>query len=154
MKKIVTGMGNEVLNLELKKYSKYDVLLDDAFCQDIFITNLRKVKSVDVIIISGLLQGQWSLEEFIDKIRKINNVGRIIIVTDEIDASQRKILEGLDVLDIFIDSSVEINDIIDAIDREENIKKKYEMINEPSSDYDVECKISDNKTNNKGNKRI
>ena len=32
-------------------------------------------------------------------------------------------------LDVFLDSKVEIQDIIDAIDREETIKKKYEMIN-------------------------
>lgn len=152
MKKIVTGMGNDVLNLELKKYSKYDVLMDDAFCQDIFITNLRKAKSVDVVIISGLLQGQWSLEEFVDKIRKSNNACRIIVVTDEIDLTGRKLLEDYNVLDIFIDATVEIKDIIEAIDREETIKKKYEMISETSSEYNTSSNVVDSKP--KGNNLI
>lgn len=134
MKKIITAMGNDVLNIELKKYAKYDVILEDLICQDIVISKLAKFEA-DTLIISGLLQGRWNLEEFIEKIRNENNFIRIIVVTDEIDITTQKILNDLNVLDIFVDSTVEIQDIIDAIDREENIKKKYEMIAEPKVNY-------------------
>lgn len=137
MKKIITAMGNDILNNELKKYSKYDVFLEDLICQDIVISKLEKYET-DVIIISGLLQGRWNLEEFIERVRKKSQSSRIIIVTDEIDNSTKKILNGFDVLDIFLDNSVEIQNIIDAIDREDNIKKKYEMIRENENVYDVE----------------
>ena len=137
MKRIITAMGNEVLNNELKKYAKYDVLCDDLFCQDILISKLSKTEA-DTIIISGLLQGQWDLEEFISKIKLKSKLARIIIVTDEIDKTTRKILEYHNILDIFIDSTVEIKDIIDAIDREEAVRKKYEMISENISEYKVE----------------
>ena len=116
MKKIITAMGNDVLNNELRKYAKYDVLLEDLFCQDVVVSNISKY-DFDTLIISGLLQGQWNLEEFIEKIRAKNSVVRIIIVTDEIDNSLKRILETKNVLDIFLDSTVEIQDIIDAIDR-------------------------------------
>lgn len=136
MKKIITAMGNDVLNNELKKYAKYDVVLEDLFCQDTLITKLSKYDA-DTIIISGLLQGQWDLEEFIEKIRSKNSIARVIVITDEIDVNMRKILETNNVLDIFVDSTVEIPDIIEAIDREETIRKKYEMLGENKVDYDI-----------------
>ena len=137
MKKIITAMGSEVLNNELKKYAKYDVLLEDLFCQELVMDNLNKFE-IDVLIISGLLQGQWNLEEFIEKIRNKNAFVRIIIVTDEIDNTTKKILEAQNVFDIFIDSTVEIENIIDAIDREEAVKKKYEMISENNIEYKID----------------
>lgn len=140
MKRIITAMGNDVLNNELRKYAKYDVVLEDLFCQDVLITKMSKYEA-DTIIISGLLQGQWDLEEFIEKIRSKSSAARIIVVTDEIDASTRKILEANNVLDIFIDSTVEIADILDAIDREETIRKKYEMLGESAVEYDVSSPV-------------
>ena len=136
MKKIVTAMGNDILNNELKKYSKYDLISNDLFCQDMLVTCLSKCE-VDTIIISGLLQGQWDLEEFVSKIRKENSSARIIIVIDEIDNALRKVLEKSNVLDIFLDSSVEVQDIVDAIDREYPIIKKYEMVSEDIEKYNV-----------------
>lgn len=137
MKKIITAMGNEVLNVELKKYSKYDVLCEDLICQDYVVSRLPKSEA-DVLVISGLLQGRWNLEEFVQKIRKENNKIRIIVVTDEIDVTTKKILNDLNVLDIFLDSSVEVQDIVEAIDREETIKKKYEMVAEVQEEYKVD----------------
>ena len=136
MKRIITAMGNETLNIELKKYAKYDVLFEDLICQDFVTSKLEKAEA-DVLIISGLLQGRWNLEEFVEKIRNINNTVRIIVVTDEIDNTTVKILNEYNVLDFFLDSSVEIQDIIESIDREEAIKKKYEMIAETNEDYKV-----------------
>lgn len=136
MKRIITAMGNDVLNNELKKYAKYDVVLEDLFCQDTLITKLNKYDA-DTIIISGLLQGQWDLEEFVEKIRSKNSIARVIVITDEIDVNMRKILETNNVLDIFVDSTVEIPDIIEAIDREETIRKKYEMIGESKTEYNL-----------------
>lgn len=151
MKRIITAMGNDVLNNELKKYAKYDVVLEDLFCQDTLITKLNKYE-VDTIIISGLLQGQWDLEEFVEKIRSKNNFARVIVVTDEIDESTRRILESKNILDIFLDSAVEISDIIEAIDREEAIRKKYEMLGEKKAEYDVlNCKVDGEKVHIKEN---
>ena len=49
----------------------------------------------------------------------------------------RKVLEKSNVLDIFLDSSVEVQDIVDAIDREDPIIKKYEMVSEDIEKYNV-----------------
>ena len=57
MKSIITAMGNETLNIELRKYAKYDVLLEDMICQDVVINQLPKIEA-DALVISGLLQGR------------------------------------------------------------------------------------------------
>lgn len=145
MKRIITAMGNEVLNNELRKYAKYDVLFEDLFCQDILISKISKVEA-DTIIISGLLQGQWDLEEFVEKIKAKSNLARIIIVTDEIDKNTRKILEYHNIFDVFLDSEIEVKDIIEAIDREEAVRKKYEMISENALKYDISKPEAENET--------
>lgn len=91
-----------------------------------------------VLLLVGLLQGRWTLEEFTEKIRKVNISARIIVVTDEIDIATKNILEKNNVLDIFLDSNVEIQNIIDAIDREETVRKKYEMVSDNiETSYDI-----------------
>lgn len=140
MKTIVTAMGNPTLNNELKKYEKYDVIGDDLFYQDAVIDFIEE-GNADVLTLSGVLQGQWELYDFIDRIRKINSVIRIIIVMDELDSDIKCELLERGIHDIFLDDTVEVSDIIEAIDREEPIRKKLEteklIVREESSFYDA-----------------
>lgn len=141
MKSIITAMGNPTLNNELKKYIEYDVEENDLFYQDA-VLDILSTKTVDVLTLSGVLQGQWELYEFIDKIREIDNAVRIIIVMDEINSDIKCELLQRQVNDIFLDETVEISDIIEAINREEPIRKKAEinkmLVKEPNEKYDFE----------------
>lgn len=122
MKRILTALGNPTLNNELRKYEKYDLIAEDLFYQEAVI-DLVKTESVDTIVISGLLQGQDDLCEFVSSIKRKNSVARIIIITDEISGEAKKTLMNMGVFDILYDSQVEVSDVIDAIDREEPIIK-------------------------------
>ncbi len=125
MKKIITAMGNVTLNNELKKYSKYDVLENDFFYQEAVIDQIVE-NHYDILVVSALLQGQLEFGEFIEKIRSIDRVVRIIVITDEIEEGTRRKLNDLDVVDIFLDSEIDVPDVIDAIDREESLIKSLE----------------------------
>ncbi len=145
MKKIVTAMGNPTLNNELKKYAKYDVIGDDLFYQDAVI-DLLEQESVDILTLSGLLQGQWELNEFIEKIEKTNFVGRIIIIMSELDSDIKCELLEKGIHDIFLDDTVEVQDILNAIDRDEPIRKRLEKENlklceKPTNIYNPEEKV-------------
>ncbi len=127
MKKIVTALGNPVLNDELKKYSKYDVISADLFYQEA-VLDISKVEDIDVIVVSSLLQGQYDIIEFLTEIKK-NNIGtRIILIVDTISDEHKNILISKGIFDILYDNEIEILDVIEAIDREEpiNIKKQIE----------------------------
>lgn len=139
MKSIITAMGNPTLNNELKKYSEYDVISEDLFYQDA-VLDFLEVEDADILTLSGVLQGQWELYEFIDKIRKINNRIRIIIIMDELDSDIKCELLERGILDIYLDDTVEIEDIIEAINREEPIREKLKKsivtVKEESATYD------------------
>jgi len=128
MKRILTALGNSTLNNELKKYSKYDIVSEDLFYQEAVLDVLKK-ETVDVIVISGLLQGQERIVDFLKEVKKIAIVTRIILIVDTISDEDKNILISKGIFDILYDNEVEISDVIDAIDREApiNIKKQLEI---------------------------
>ena len=125
MKKVLTAMGNATLNNELKRYLEYELNENDLFYQDAVLDKLAEEK-YDVLVVSALLQGQFEFPDFIDKIKAIDKVVRIIIVTDEISSDLRRKINEEKIVDVFLDSEVEIKDIIDAINREEPIRKNVQ----------------------------
>lgn len=129
MKRILTAMGNPTLNLELKKYAKYELNENDLYYQEAALDALKSQK-YDVFLTSGLLQGEFEFCEFLSEIRMLNKAIRIIVVVDEITNFFKRQLAEYDVIDVFCDNEVSFEDIIDAIDREEPILKKYEKIKE------------------------
>lgn len=127
MKRILTALGNSTLNNELKKYSKYDVLTEDLFYQEALL-DLIKLETVDVIVVSSLLQGQYGMVDFLKEVKKSAITSRIILIVDSVSEEDKNILISKGIFDILYDSQIEISDVVDAIDREEpiNIKKQLE----------------------------
>lgn len=133
MKRILTALGNPVLNNELRKYEKYELVSEDLFYQDAVI-DFVETDNIDTIVISGLLQGQNDLIDFIEAIKRKNGVARIILIVDELSNESRKTLFGMGVFDILYDSEVEVKNVIEAIDREEPLAKC--LMQEKSVEYD------------------
>ena len=146
MKKVLTAMGNATLNNELKRYLEYELNENDLFYQDAVLDKLAEEK-YDVLVVSALLQGQFEFPDFIDKIKAIDKLVRIIIVTDEISSDLRRKINEEKIVDVFLDSEVEIKDIIDAINREEPIRKRCAAVKEEGTKYiatdNVELKSND-----------
>lgn len=132
MKKIITAMGNETLNRELMKYAKYDLLIGDLFYQEAVLDKITGEK-YDVFVTSSLLQGELDFYDFIVKLKRIDSTMRIIVVADEIDDFFKRKMNDFGIVDIFLDSSVNISEIIDSIDREEPISTKIEYENKINS---------------------
>ena len=104
MKKVATAMGNPTLNQELKRYSQIDVMGDDLFYQEAVIDLLEK-ETIDVLALSGILQGQWDLCDFVDRIQKKNPIVRMIVILDENDTEIKCSLLERGIQDIFIDDA-------------------------------------------------
>ena len=123
MRKILTAMGNDTLNRELVKYSKYDLITDDLYYQEAVLDVLKEEKC-DVLLISSLLQGQLEFYDFITKICRLYSLIRIIVVADEIDDFFKRKMNDLGIVDIYLDSNVCFEEIIDSIDREDPLNKR------------------------------
>ena len=138
MKTVLTALGNPTLNNELRRYEKYDVISEDLLYQDALLDIIDE-ENVDSIIISSLLQGQNDFCEFVQKIRSKNSVARIIVIADELTDNTKFLLANMGVFDVLIDNDVSIDDVIDAIDREEPIRRIL-VAEEKSESYDVDSK--------------
>lgn len=140
MKRIVTALGNEVLNIELRKYTKYEVLNEDIFYQDGLLDFLDN-NEADVVVVSGLLQGDFNIIEFANEIKERNFKARIIFIVDNISKENLNILTSKGIFDILYDSEIEIEDVLDAIDREEPINIKAQIEREAN---EIKNKIAEN----------
>ena len=129
MKKIVTALGNNVLNDELKKYSKYDVLCEDIFYQDGVLDYLEH-NNVDIVVVSGLLQGELKINDFVDEIKKKKFGIRIILIVDNISEKEENLLISKGIFDILKDDEIDVPDVLEAIDREEPINIKAQIAKE------------------------
>ncbi len=146
MKKIVTALGNVVLNNELKKYSKYDVLIEDIYYQEGLIDYIKEHEA-DCIVISSLLQGQFNVVEFVSFIREITLTARIILIVDDISNEDKNLIIAKGVFDILNDNEIEVQDVIDAIDRDDPINYKAEIESRINSIKD-EAKENASQTSN------
>ena len=126
VKKIVTALGNETLNNELRKYSKYDVLEEDFLYQEALSTFIQE-NDVDVIIVSGILQGDIHMVDFISSIKDARYSSRIILIVESISNEDKNILTSKGIFDILYDQEIGIEDVIEAIDRETPINIKAQI---------------------------
>lgn len=145
MKKILTALGNPTLNNELKKYEKYDVVCDDLQYQEA-VFDVLEGESPEVIILSGLLQGQFEFSEFVLEVKKKDVGARIIIIVDEIDGETKNLLMAKGIFDIFYDSQITMQDVFDAIDREEPISKINVLRENESEKYNVQKVLEEKET--------
>lgn len=149
MKKIITALGNQVLNNELKKINEFEIVANDLQYKEAIIELLEINKNVNYIILSGILPGNITLTDLITKIKIINNNIEIILLLEK-KLKEQKIKNVL-----YIDN-VKINDIIKIlknkkinnktkIPQEENIKneinRKIKINNNIKKQIKTECKV-------------
>jgi MinD-like ATPase involved in chromosome partitioning or flagellar assembly len=129
MKRIITALGNTFLNDELKRYSKYDVLEEDFVFQEALL-DYAKDTDVDVIVVSGLLQGDKPMIDFVTDLKAMLCDTRIILIVDNISSEDKNILISKGIFDILYDEKIEISDVIEAIDRETPINLRAQIESE------------------------
>ena len=82
MKKIITAIGNENINNELKKEKDIEIIINDIQYKEGIIEILEKYQEVDYIILDSPLQGDITTEELIKQINIINKNIKIIIISE------------------------------------------------------------------------
>ena len=72
IKNIITAIGNPILNCELKKLEKFNVLNNDILYQEGILEILDSNDKIDFLILSQLLPGQFCLENLIEELGGID----------------------------------------------------------------------------------
>lgn len=127
MKRIVTALGNPILNDELKKYKDFEIMINDIQYQEAIIEFLEIEKNIDYIILNEILPGTISIEDLINRIRIINKNIQIIIILEKQNKELESFLFSKKIFNIFYNNMVEINDIVKILKNKKQNSKKIEQ---------------------------
>lgn len=144
MKKIITAIGNEILNKKLKKENDFEVIIEDIQYKEGIIEYLEKENNIDILIISELLPGNIELKELIKKIKNINSNIEIIIFLENKNTELENYLYAKGIYNIFYNNQIEIEEIIKIIN-----DKNIEINNELKEIKQMLLEKQKNKVNNK-----
>ena len=144
MKKIITAIGNEILNKKLKKENDFEVIIEDIQYKEGIIEYLEKENNIDILIISELLPGNIELKELIEKIKNINSNIEIIIFLENKNTELENYLYAKGIYNIFYNNQIEIEEIIKIINN-----KNIEINNELKEIKQMLLEKQKNKVNKK-----
>ena len=131
MKKIITALGNEKINNELKQEKNIEIIINDIQYKEGIIEILEKYQNIDYIILKNSLQGDISIEELIKQINIINKNIKIIIISEKnLNSLEEFINKKIIYKIIYNNKNEEINSqkIIEAINDAENTDDNYNSI--------------------------
>ena len=120
MKKIITAIGDENLNIFLKKQNNVEVIGNDIQYQEGIFEILEKNNNIDFLIFSELIKGNLLIEKIVEKIKLINNNLNIIIILENKKEELENILIAKGVYKILYNNEVEIKDFINLINKNKN----------------------------------
>ena len=126
MKKIITAIGNEILNKKLKKENDFEVLVEDIQYKEGIIEYLEKENNIDFLIISELLPGNIDIKELIEKIKNINSNIEIILFLENKNTELENYLYAKGIYNIFYNNQIEVEEIIKIIN-DKNIEINNEL---------------------------
>ena len=89
---IITAINNSKIISELKYNKKINIISNDIQYKEGILEILEKNKNINYIIFYENLNGQIKIEELINKIKKINNKIKIIIILDKKDLIKEEYL--------------------------------------------------------------
>lgn len=126
--KILTALGNQHIQDNIKKnYPDIDFLLPDLAYQDGIIEAV-KGNTLDALVISLDIEGDFEDKEFIELLRGINGTVKVILILKTEDKELNNWLITKGVFDVFIDGQCSFDDIYQAICREHKAIIKKEVI--------------------------
>ena len=126
--KILTAIGNPILNNELKKIEDIEVINNDIQYQEGIFEILEIEKEIDFIIISQLIPGKLEICELIEKVEEVNYKIKIVLILEKYDEKLEKILIKKGVYRIFYNNKIEVGDFIKILNEDSKMEKYNEEI--------------------------
>lgn len=128
MKKIITAIGNEILNRKLNEEKNLEIFGEDIQYKEGILEFLEKEKNIDFLILSELLPGQIDIKELIEKIKIINPYIQIILFLEKENKELENYLYAKGIYFIFYNNQINYFEIIKLINNEEeNLNKKLKI---------------------------
>lgn len=121
MKKIITAFANPELNKKLAKEKEYEIIAPDIQYQEAVLEILEENKDINILILNSILEGEYDLYKFINKIKEININLNIIIILEKENEEIKNFLHSKGITDIFYNNKITIDELIKLLKKEKNI---------------------------------
>lgn len=126
MKNIITALNCPELNNKLKIEKNIKVINKDILYREGILEILEIHKEINCVIINYDLPGKISIEDLIEKIKKINEKIEIIFILEKVDLEKEKILKEKNIKNIYYNSQINTEKLIEII-QEKNKKTEQEL---------------------------
>ena len=124
--KIITALSNEEINKRIKE-NGMGIIGKDIQYQEAVIQILEINKSVDLLILSSILQGDLNIYEFINIIKyKFPNL-EIIIILEKEDLQLRKFIISKGINNIYYNNRTTFDEILEKLKELENKTNKTKI---------------------------
>lgn len=118
MKKVITAIGNKILNDSLKQIGEYEVIGNDIQYKEGILELLNEKNNIDILIISEILDGEIDFKQLISDILKINSNIDIVVFVEEENKDLRNYLYEKGIYKIYQNNQVDINELIMVLENE------------------------------------
>ena len=124
---IITALANPKTNEKLKEKTELNIIGNDISYQEGILEMLEKDREIDLIIISELLDGNYTFKELIGKIKSIKNDVEIIVILKEKNDELKNYLFSQGIYEIFLNNKITIDELIKIINKKNKIIKENEI---------------------------
>jgi hypothetical protein len=140
MKNILAAIENEELIKKINNKNNIKLIYNNLQYREAILEILEKIKNIDFILIDEKIPGEINIEDLIKKIKIINNKIKIIFFLEKENEEKKNKLKKLGIKNIYINNKINLNKIINIIDKDNETNKKH--------------KENDKEINNKKNIKI
>ena len=123
MKKIITAIGNQNVNQNLRRENIFEIVAQDIPYKEGVLEFLEQ-KEVDFLILSELLPGEIELKELIEKVKASYPNTQIILFLEKKNQELESYLYTKGIYSIFYHNQLEIAELTKLIKQEEQSKSK------------------------------
>lgn len=127
MKKVLTAIGNPMLNNKIRKMQEYNILTNDISNDEELIEWLAREKEIDVLFLCSNIIKHYKIDEFLTIIRKVQK--NITIIFFKVEDIKINIKED-DKLNIYTSLELDFNALRKILQKETcaNIEKHNSKI--------------------------
>ena len=118
IKKIITAIGNNILNDSLKQIGEYEVIGNDIQYKEGILEFLNERNDIDILIISEILDGEIDFKQLILDILKINSDIDIVVFIEKENKDLRNYLYEKGIYKIYLNNELDIDELILVLENE------------------------------------
>lgn len=115
MKKVITAIGSNNLNYNLRENKEIEVIGNDIPYQDGVLDILKGNSDITTLVLCEELIGEYEIKDFINKIFEINQKLEIIFIMEDENMYLKRFLEKNGIYKIYINEEYETYDIANDI---------------------------------------